>query len=674
MSYLSQEMFDGILAKNPHYIPFDRVIPEEPAGGVPTMKNRFSGARSPVKKIKGSELEIHDPIESMIKNTYRIMNVAARNKVFTDIYSLKKHEELGIKSIAPDFRPIKVSDEETIFRPSQFKPKGNVIEGYIDGKRKYLEVSENLYKAMTGLDETSSGVLVKILSKPAQWLRTGATITPEFMLRNPIRDQWTALIQTNVGFKPFVDTIGALADILKQSDVYDEWIRSGGSYSGFVELSRPNLKNLVKTLRKQPDLLKKLNIVHGLQSMSQLFEQATRVGVFKSGLKKGLSEVEASKMSRESTLDFARRGSATRDINSMTAFFNAGLQGLDKSVRTATKDPTGFILKALATITIPSLLLYLRNRKEDDYKEIPRWQKDLFWNIKINGIWFRIPKPFSYGQIFGSLPERFLEYAESKNPGAFKDFGESLYNSLSPVSGDPISGIMPTAIKPLLENQVNWSFFREMPIVTEGKQRLIPSEQYSKYDTETAKMLGRLTNVSPSKIENLISGYFGGSGRYVMQGGDLILKAIDRGTGVVRPERRPLELSDLPLIKGFVTRETVSESVNTFYDNKEKIDKLHATYKKFKKDGQDDRAKKFLEDNPGIRKYPSFQEAYKKIKNYNEEIDKTIANAKLSRSQKREKTQTLKRQADQGRKDSQCAYQITLSSSSLKNTGLSFLS
>ena len=42
--------------------------------------------------------------------------------------------------------------QQTIFGPSPFKPKGNVLEGYVEGKRSYIEVPKNLYDAMTGLN------------------------------------------------------------------------------------------------------------------------------------------------------------------------------------------------------------------------------------------------------------------------------------------------------------------------------------------------------------------------------------------------------------------------------------------------------------------------------------------------------------------------------------------
>ncbi len=605
---MSQEQYDTILTKNPNYVPFDRVIENADTSGTPVSKNRFTGARSPIKRIKGSELEIHNPIESMIKNTYRIMDIAERNTVAKGVADLSKVLPEDISPVKVKMQPINIGkftegEPNVIFRPSQFKPKGNVIEYFENGKRGYIEVSDNLYQAMSGLNETSSGLLTKIMSKPAQWLRTGATITPEFMVRNPIRDQWTAFMQTKLGFKPFIDTTGAIADIMGKSEAYNDWLRSGGAYSGFVETSRGKLKGILKDLQGKPNLLKNLNIITKAGDISQLFEQATRLGVYKAGIKKGLTPVEAGFESREATVDFARRGAKTKDMNAVIAFFNAGIQGSDKSIRTAMADPAGFAVKGIASITIPSVISYLLNKDDEGYKELPKWEKDLFWIFKVKDTYVRIHKPFLYGQVFGSMPERFLEYLNTEDPKALEGFGKSLYDAMSPVSGDPASGLLATGVKPIIENATNWNFFRQAPIVPEGKQRLMPSEQYGRYTSETAKAAGEILNYSPAKIENLIQGWFGGSGRYALETGDIGVKAIDKLTGNLIMPERPMELADVPLVKGFITRPPLgsqSESVKKFYDSSRSITQFYLTVIKRYKEGDNKGAEKLQ------KKYPEF--------------------------------------------------------------------
>jgi hypothetical protein len=529
-------------------------------------------------------------------------------------------------------------EKQTIFGESPFTPKGNIIEYYKGGKKNYMEVSPNLYQALTGMNEQGVGLITKIFSLPAHWLRTGATITPEFILRNPIRDQFTALMQTNFGFVPFLDPAGALMDIFKKTDVYWDWIRSGGAYSGFVELNRETLRKRLDDLIKNPSLLKRLNIITALQDLSQLFEQSTRIGVYKAAKRKGMADIKAGFESREATTDFGRRGSQTKDISSIKAFLNAGIQGGDRTFRAARKDPIGFAIKGLLAITLPTIFLYLKNREDPNYKDIPRWQRDIFWVTKFGDTYVRIPKPFLLGQIFGTIPERALEFLESKDPKAFKGVAKSLWDSLSPVSGDLATGILPEAIKPWIENAVNHNFFMDRPIVSQGREKLLKPEQYGRYTSETAKAVGRAINYSPAKIDNLIQGWFGGMGRYALEASDLIGKGAARVMGGPEAPKRPKELADYPLVKGFVTRpvESQSESINQYYDKKENLDSLYQTQNKLKKEGHGAEAMKIL------RKYPTLAIAYKvsnkiskEMSDARKKIDAVVANKNLSEIQKR---------------------------------------
>ena len=745
---ISQQLYDKIVKENPHYIPFDRVLDQTTFAGVPVSKKRFTEARAPVKKIKGGKgLAIQPPIETVIKNTYKILEAAERNQVARSVAKLGKVLPTEINPVRVKMFPIKVDPKEiltiakefrsksakvveevkkirteggedadvsgpvaklekvvkdalthrgfsqgesnafiaqikkgkpaeggepthttetikqiiketqhiitskepvesTIFRPSQFTPKGNVIEYYDNGKRKYMEVPENLYKAMTGLTEDGASTVVKLLSMPAHWLRVGATITPEFMARNPLRDTYTALMQTSFGFIPFYDQIGAIADILGKTDVYYDWFRSGGAYSGFVELSRPALKKAYKELQSSRGrkMLSKLNVIATAGDLSQILEQATRLAVYKRAVRKGLSPVEAGYESREATVDFARRGAKMGDINKLVAFFNAQIQGFDKTIRNSIKHPFSTAIKGSMAITLPSLLLYLRNRDDPEYKEIQQWQKDLFWIVRLGGIHFRIPKPFLYGQVFGSLPERFFEYLDTKDPKAFDGLAVSMIESSSPVGVNPVEALIPTAVKSIIENipKAGWSFFREQTLVPEHLVDLPGAEQYTRYTTETAKQLGEWMNYSPAKIENLIYGYTGGTGRHILQGTDFLVNSI-KGEEVLR---RPRELADIPLVKGFVTRPPIgpsAESISNFYEDSKPIIAQRSNFNRKVKQGKGDAARKLLEDHPEIRIAPTLVKFQTALSELSKMIDR-LAETKIDTEQKRARIKIIDQQ------------------------------
>ena len=129
-------------------------------------------------------------------------------------------------------------------------------------------------------------------------------------------------------------------------------------------------------------------------------------------------------------------------VNALAAFYNARVQGYLKLYETF-KDPKRRY-KALytigASITLPSVLLWIANHDDERYKQLPRWQKDLY-QIVINGdgedeiIW-RIPKPFELGYVFGTLPEKALDYIKTKDPSAIKKF-------ITDLAKDNLASIIP---------------------------------------------------------------------------------------------------------------------------------------------------------------------------------------------------------------------------------------
>jgi hypothetical protein len=92
--------------------------------------------------------------------------------------------------------------------------------------------------------------LTRLLSYPAKWLRAGATLTPEFIARNPARDQFTAFVYSKYGFMPGYDLSKGIFHAIKKDDLYWKWKISGGEHSMLVSMDREYLqKSLDKVLR-----------------------------------------------------------------------------------------------------------------------------------------------------------------------------------------------------------------------------------------------------------------------------------------------------------------------------------------------------------------------------------------------------------------------------------------
>lgn len=616
---------------NQFYVPFFRVMEELESKGY--MGKGFGNVQNGIKKIKGSDRDIINPLESIVKNTYAIINAAERNSVMVAMARLaQQNSELGrmFEKVAAPQQATKVNVKEVleaalgktgegkavlkhlpqeleemmvnIFRPS-FNAKGNSITVLINGKPQFYEVDPDLYRAVQALDIEQIGMIGKILSYPAKFLRAGATLTPDFILRNPARDQITAAIYSKYGFIPGVDLMRGVWSLVGKDEDYWLWRMGGGEHAAMVSLDRDYLQSTLEkvvekrgaqALKDEP-LMTALKMVKnplkGMQILSELGEAGTRLGEMKKGLKRLKNPLEAAFASREVTLDFARIGSKTRAFNAITAFWNANVQGNDKMIRDFKRNPYATTFKAMAYITLPSILLYAANRRDPRWKEIPEWQKDLFWIVFTDNHIIRIPKPFVIGQIFGSLPERMLEYMDNENPQIFESLYENIANGVFP-------GIMPTVALPIIENITNHSFFLDRQIVPDSRENLPPEAQFGDYTSELSKEAGRIVGYSPAKIDNLIRGYFAGLGDYSVKAIDGILA----GTGITNPIPRPTKrLEDLPVIKAFMIAEPIgsrSQSLNEFYDEANKAEAAGRYYAELIKKGEKDAAMEFRAKNP----------------------------------------------------------------------------
>lgn len=137
---------------------------------------------------------------------------------------------------------------------------------------------------------TAAGSNQRGYSKPASMLRVGATINPEFMSRNPIRDAWTAYVYSKYGFIPGVNTARKLFHVLKNDDLYWKWKAAGGLHGAMVSLDRNYLQGSIRKIAERSLKDKSLNIlkhpIEALAALSEFGEEATRVSEFAKGVKK----------------------------------------------------------------------------------------------------------------------------------------------------------------------------------------------------------------------------------------------------------------------------------------------------------------------------------------------------------------------------------------------------
>ena len=550
-----------------------------------------------------------------------------------------------IKEIKPSVERAEETIERDVWSPMDTAPQGTITV-YQDGKKKFYKVSEPLLEAMNNLSPVQMNATFRLLTEPfrfsARVLRAGATLVPEFWIRNVIRDQSTALLQSPLRPTP-IDMVKGLTAVIGKNDLYQDWMRNGGAFNSYMDLDDRGLEKAYKELFKPDGRMARYlkNPISVLADISQTLEQGTRVGVFDKARRNGIVGMEAALLSREATLDFGRGGVVSRNINQYIPFFNAGVQSVDKLARTFKENPKGTALWGLGTITVPSVLLtgyYLYGAPDDDrreYLEIPQWQKDMFWVFKVGDQWQRIPKPFSFGYLFGSVPERFMNWAYQGNKPEVRDFWKELAigvaGTISPVY-DP-SAVLPPLVKIAIEDLTNYNFFTGRDIYPEWMDRYEPEQRKTKYTSEAAVKLGEQLGVSPALIDNTLRGQFAGAAQYATDAADGIIKQIREWNGEDVPED-PITAADTPVIKAFAVREPTgynTNSVNHFFDDWEKINQAQATYNKL----EGEEKLEYREKKAALLSaYKPMKKYYDRIRDAGKEADRIYNDTEMSSEEK----------------------------------------
>lgn len=538
---LSDKAFDAMVEAGKNYVPFYRVFGADEGG--PGAGKSF-GPGNPLKKLKGSERGIVDPLESIIKNTYAYISIAERNAAGVKIIETLQEQGFKTETKAPKYTGAEadlvdylkqngVHDAENLvdFVKATAGDDGTAISAWKDGKRVSVEVNDpDLVQAFRGLDQQSAGMLTRIFAVPARTLRAGAVLTPDFMARNLLRDFMTAFVNSKGIFSP-IDSFKGLKSAIAKDDTYSNWVKSGGANATMVALDRRYMQESLTKLTADTGLgTRAWNVVTnplaGLRMTSELIENATRLGEFKKALGGATDKAamqSAAYASREVTLDFARIGARMRGYNMVTAFANAQIQGMDRIGRAFKDRPVNSMVKIAAGITLPSVLLWWSNHGDPRYEELPNWQKDLFWIVLTddwqpisavdaqnkpehllrrgrggwevnNGHIWRIPKPFELGVVFGSGVERALSATVGADKEAFEGFSKSVMSMVAP-------NIVPTAVQPVFEQWANRSSFTDRTLIPADVEKQLPEYQYTPYTTELAKTLGRLFSAFPGMRE-----------------------------------------------------------------------------------------------------------------------------------------------------------------------------
>lgn len=625
---LSDDQYKKLLTEV-HYVPLQRVMDAVggafSGGGARKIANRTS----PIKRMKGSGRDIVNPLESMIRNTFTIVDTVEKNRAMQALVrqadksagSAKWIEKVPTPQVATKFNLSQIEKEVRteldamgidlpdnfdldafvkVFTPASVATPGqNLVTVIRDGKREFYEVHDQaLYDAITAMGGKATSTLVEWASKPAALLRAGATLTPGFIARNPTRDTLIAAVQSRYGFIPVYDTVRGFLSLALGEDEAKLFLTSGVQQSSLVGADRDRLRKAIERMPAQSKAKFFANValhpIDLLRAISESMESATRMGEFRLALNAAGQErragvlgmlqrvtspntpatddetlTRATLAARDVTTDFSRGGSVAKEANRVYAFFNARVQGFVRAAETVKRDPTGTLL-TMAALSALSYALWWLNKDDDTYAEIPDWEKNAYWHIPVN--LFKRAGLRNSGFIKVAKP---FEWATLPNMTEaaltyIKTRDKDALGRIKPAQDpkDLAFMLIPTALLPALEAAFNYDTFRDSPIVKPWDVGLTPELQRSEWTTDTAVQVGKLLNVSPAKVDHLIFGYGAGFARGVVEHGTDPALALG---GLVTPKAQEPEKKwqRVPVVGTFYREgafDSSSQSLKTFYD------------------------------------------------------------------------------------------------------------
>ena len=664
---ITREQYMGGLQQHADYVPFIREMGEERGRGGGARNNKTST----FQQFRGSRRAIINPVESMMRDAYQTAAVIARNDAIRALHDLSRMAGRDAGAIveevpATESRAIKVDAGEafrsaareagmserdvasiadamdqaldgemsaTLFSAGVISERGEpIVFVWRNGRRHALRLADgqygqDMFSALTGMGQEQSNVFTNLLAAPTQLLRYGITAHPEFVFTNYIRDQLSAWVLTDVGFKPFMTGARGIADEVNQSDITRVYNSFGGLMGGanVSALDQSRVDQDIQALRKKGYAIRRFGSWRGFAELTEVSETGTRLGLFrraferarKSGLGEYEAAIEAAYTARD-YIDFGRHGSRMLMARRLVPFLNAAIQGLDKTTRVLSgggslrhvlaplfqgqkpesltrqdRDRLTLAVKAWGKIAVLGafgLTLSALYADDPEYQEMSDYLRATHWMLKIDGEWVAIPKPFELAAISNIL-ERGFEAAYRDDPQA----GDRLVRGLAMTIVPPHS--VPAITVPA-EIAGNKSFFTGAPIVPEHLRGLEPHLQFNAYASEFGKTLGEAVGVSPSVIDHAITGFGGSWGR-------TLLEMSNR----MRPGRPEMAAADTPVVGRFVRDFTRgATSTADFWEQMSRdggeLNRAHQTYRMLVRNGRFDEAAAYLaEQAPPAREF-----------------------------------------------------------------------
>ena len=485
--------------------------------------------------------------------------------------------------------------------------------------------------------------------------------------------------------------------------LFEEFLANGGE-TGYTSLhSVDEYKKLVK--RSVDKYAGKRDYFAAVRSAAWFFsmmnrwaEDVSRFTTYMTSKEEGRSVTEAVNDAKEVTVNFNRRGAATKTegvfgwtsglFRNLYLFFNAAVQSLTNFARLAKKNRKGF-LTALGGFTAAGFLVpwlntlaisMLDGDDDDYYGNLPDWvRRNNLCLYAGNGKFITIPLPIELRAFYG-LGE--MAYQATVRQDYDKD--QIAYQAVNQITellpinplgnnGDLVTTMMPDVLSPFWQIYENKDFtgkpiYREnafnktMPEWTKAYNStsdwLVDLSRWTNElaggdDYKQADVMEPLMNWNPAKVEHLFESYFGGMAKTINQAGKTLVAGVE---SVIDGEKSDdLQWYSTPVLNRFINDASDDRSAYSklnqryykFYDLYDEVQKLNRGYANEVARGNMDYLDKLvrLQQSRDFKVYQLFRRSKRAIDRIRD-IEKHLPEegSEQRRKELQEETNRLKRQ------------------------------
>jgi hypothetical protein len=629
---LTPEAYQKILDSDDFYTPFVREYGEE------AMARGAGGGKL---NVKTSGVARMDRTRESIENTADPLEVAigAAQRTYRDIAKQRVQNILTEFADAGKVPFIKRVSEKTANNAMTFQQM-------VKGKPVTYEVTDReVFDLLTGVDAQTTNIAMQMAQAFTRFGRAAITLMPDWAVANVIRDigqsapqrldTRAAIREAGIGAglggglgaatadedenlagaflrgaglgagagalaKPMYRTLRAMGDVAGNTEAYKDFLRAGASTEGFSVRTPKDAREALRLLERSgvslSDVVSPKRWVDALEWIGSVGEQASRLVAFQAAKGQGATNAGAAFAAQDVSLRFRNVGRATKDIASLTKFWNAKVQGWDKLNRMVRNPKTAGL--AATMITAPTVSLWFANKDNPEYWNRPAWERNLFWLVpKGDGKEFwRIPKPFEFGYIFASLPERMLDFMAQKGmigsaAGDVAEPGAMLKRAAQDMAASSFEGTIPIpdVLSTGFQMAQGRDWFRQRNIVS--NPRLPTAMQIGDRTSAVARQAGKL-GLSPEMVDFAIQDVAGSAGRFATEQTD----ALARRAGIAAPSAA-IDAPRTPFIPArFQTRQyQMTDRESSARDRLRGLDEVWAGYQETIRTGGD--VDRYVRDN-----------------------------------------------------------------------------